>query len=85
MTTALTTTVTTVGLNYKRYSPKMYVSCLVTAPACSWQFGGLRRPEVQDHLAAGRSASWLVWEQIWEQNTAKPLQVNGMRCNQSDI
>ncbi len=56
-------------------------SCLVTASARSWQFGGLRRPEVQDHLAAGQRESWLVWEQIWERNTAKPLQINGMRCN----
>jgi hypothetical protein len=27
-------------LNYVPYSPKMHVSCLVTAPACSWQCGG---------------------------------------------
>jgi hypothetical protein len=27
-------------VNYVPYSPKMRVSCLVTAPACSWQCGG---------------------------------------------
>jgi hypothetical protein len=26
--------------NYVRYSPKMHVSSLITAPACSWQCGG---------------------------------------------
>lgn len=27
-------------LNYTPYSPKMHLSCLVVAPACSWQCGG---------------------------------------------
>jgi hypothetical protein len=27
-------------LSYVPYSPKMHVSCLITAPACSWQCGG---------------------------------------------
>jgi hypothetical protein len=36
----MTAAVTTLGpLNYVPYSPKMYVSCLVTAPARSWQCG----------------------------------------------
>jgi hypothetical protein len=59
------------------------------APATNFQLSlsrlTPRRPEVQDHLAAGQPASWLIWEQIWEQHTAKPLQISGMRCNQSDI
>lgn len=29
-------------VNYARYSPKTHLSCLITAPACSWQCGGLR-------------------------------------------
>ena len=40
MTTVLTTTVTTVGPSTTSpYSPKMCLSCLFTAPACSWQCG----------------------------------------------
>jgi hypothetical protein len=27
-------------LNYAPYSPKIHLSCLVMAPACSWQCGG---------------------------------------------
>jgi hypothetical protein len=27
-------------LNYTPYSPKMHLSCLITAPARSWQCGG---------------------------------------------
>jgi hypothetical protein len=40
--------------------------CLLLAVWC------LGKPDVQNRLAAERPASRLIWEQIWEQNTAKP-------------
>jgi hypothetical protein len=53
-----------------------------------WQCGVatlVRKPEVQDHLAAERPASGLIWERIWEQNTVKPARIGAMWCNGPDI
>ena len=56
--------------------------------AWSWQRGVatlVRKPEVQDHLAAERPASRLIWERIWEQNTVKPARAGAMWRNGPDI
>ena len=55
-----------------------HAACLLLAV---W---GLRKPEVQGHLAAERSASRLIWEQIWEQNVVKPAGNGAMRRNRPD-
>ena len=44
----------------------------------------LRKPDVQNRPAPERPASRLIWEQIWEQNTAKPAGIGAMWCNRLD-
>jgi hypothetical protein len=44
----------------------------------------VRETAVPDQLAAEQPASRLIWEQIWEQNTAKPAIIGAMWCHGSD-
>jgi hypothetical protein len=36
---------------------------------------------MHDDAAVGR----LIWEQIWEQNTAKPIRISATGCNRRDM
>jgi hypothetical protein len=75
-------------LNDGHDCPKTGLSWLVTYSAWSWQCRVptlVRKSEVQDHLAAERPASRLIWERIWEQNTVKPARIGAMWCNGPDI
>jgi hypothetical protein len=78
LTTVLTTTLTTVAVPATPPTRPFAVdlACLLRLPAPGSV--GLKEARRPESPAAGRPASQLIWEQIWEQNTVKPPRIGAM-------
>jgi hypothetical protein len=70
--------------NYNPYSPNMYLSCLATAPACSWQCGGQGRAVVSWWNGYRRAGG----HRLFTANDREPTGIarfpSGVRDSQSD-